>query len=270
MAFAGDGRARRVGEQALEFARRLGDKRLLSHALVAMMFQPIAPGSTDHWLALAAELAPLARESEDWEALGIAAIFRAAIAYVHADPDAWSDAIADMDRAIRGSGQPLLAYLRGCSDYARAFLRGDFAAAERIAEDLLEIGRSFGSDAAEGPYGLQMYMVRRETGALEAVRPLVDVARQAQATWEPGLLALYTELGLTGPAQSLLRRLLELGRFAGSVVLVGTVDRRPRLPRRGGGRAARCRRRPAAAARAGPVHRLAACRRPVRRALRPR
>jgi DNA-binding CsgD family transcriptional regulator len=54
-----------------------------------------------------------------------------------------------------------------------------------------------------------MYMVRRETGALEAVRPLVDVVRQAHATWEPGLLALYTELGLTGPAQSLLHRLLE-------------------------------------------------------------
>jgi DNA-binding CsgD family transcriptional regulator len=54
-----------------------------------------------------------------------------------------------------------------------------------------------------------MYMVRRETGALEAVRPLVDVARQAQDTWEPGLLALYTELGLAGPARSLLRSLLE-------------------------------------------------------------
>jgi DNA-binding CsgD family transcriptional regulator/tetratricopeptide (TPR) repeat protein len=208
MSFAGDGRARQVGEQALEFARCLGDKRLLSHALVAMMFQPIAPGSTDHWRALAAELAPLARESENWEALGIAAIFRAAIAYAHADPDAWSDAIADMDRAVRGSGQPFLAHLRGCNDYAHAFLRGDFATAERIAEDLLELGRSFGPDAVEGPYGLQMYMVRRETGALEAVRPLVDVARQAQATWEPGLLALYTELGLTGQAQSLLRRLL--------------------------------------------------------------
>ncbi len=208
MAFAADDRARRVGEQALEFARRLGDKRLLSHALVAMMFQPIAPGSTDHWLALTAELAPLARESEDWEALGIAAGFRAAIAYVHADPDAWSDAISDLDRAVRGSGQPFLAHLRGCNDYAHAFLRGDFAAAERIAEDLVEIGRSFGPDATEGPYGLQMYMVRRETGALEAVRPLIEVVRQAQATWEPGLLALYTELGLTGPAQSLLRRLL--------------------------------------------------------------
>jgi DNA-binding CsgD family transcriptional regulator len=127
---------------------------------------------------------------------------------VHADPDAWSDAIADLDRAVRGSGQPFLAHLRGCNDYAHAFLRGDFSAAERIAEDLMELGRSFGPDAAEGPYGLQMYMVRRETGALEAVRPLIDAARQAQATWEPGLLALYTELGLTGPAQGLLRRLL--------------------------------------------------------------
>ena len=209
MAFAGDGQARRVGEQALEFARRLGDKRLLTHALRTMLWQPVAPASADHWIALAAELAPLARENEDWEALGIAAIFRAGIAYAHADPDAWSDAAADLDRAVRGSGQPFMAYLRGCSDYARAFLRGDFAAAERIAEDLLEIGRSFGPDNTEGPYGLQMYMVRRETGALEAVRPLVDLARQAEATWEPGLLALYTELGLTGPAQSLLRRLLE-------------------------------------------------------------
>ena len=161
------------------------------------------------WIALAAELAPLARESQDWEALGIAAIFRAGIAYAYADPDAWSDATADLDRAVRGSGQPFIAYLRGCNDYARAFLRGDFAAAEQIAEDLLEIGRSFGPDDTEGPYGLQMYMVRRETGALEAVRPLLDVVRQAQATWEPGLLALYTELDLTGPAQSLLRRLLE-------------------------------------------------------------
>ena len=102
--------------------------------------------------------------------------------------------LVDAEELTRGR----VAFPHGCSDYAHALLRGDFAAAERVAEDLLEVGRSFGPDDTEGPYGLQMYMVRRETGALEAVRPLVDVVRQAQATWEPGLLALYTELGLTG------------------------------------------------------------------------
>ena len=209
MAFTGDGRAGAVGEQALEHARRLGDKRLLTHALQAMLWHAVAPDSIDDQLGVAAELAPLARESQDWEALGIAAIFRSAIAYAHADPDAWSDAVADLDRAVRGSGQPFMAYMRGCSDYAHAFLRGDFAAAERIAEDLLDVGRSFGPDDTEGPYGLQMYMVRRETGALEAIRPLVDVVQQAQATWEPGLLALCTELGLAGQARSLLHLLLE-------------------------------------------------------------
>ncbi|HEY6294300.1 MAG TPA: LuxR C-terminal-related transcriptional regulator, partial [Streptosporangiaceae bacterium] len=209
MVFTGDKRARPVAEQALEYARRLDDKRLLSHALLAMMWQPVAPGSPDDWLALAAELGPLAREIEDWEALGISANWRTVTAYALTDPDAWSDAIADVDLAARSSGQPLLAYLSGANDYARAFMRGDFAEAERIAEHLLEIGRTFGPDDTEGPYGLQMYMVRRETGALEAVRPLVEAARQVQPTWEPGLLALYTELGLTTQARSLLRHLLE-------------------------------------------------------------
>jgi hypothetical protein len=45
MAFVGDDRARRVGEQALEFARRLGDKRLLIHALQAMLWHAVTPGS---------------------------------------------------------------------------------------------------------------------------------------------------------------------------------------------------------------------------------
>jgi DNA-binding CsgD family transcriptional regulator/tetratricopeptide (TPR) repeat protein len=214
MAFTGDDRAGAVGVQALEYARRLADKRLLAHALQAMLWHSVAPDSINGQLGVAAELAPLARESEDWEALGIAAIFRSVIAYAHADPDSWSDAVADLDRAVRGSGQPLMAYMRGCSDYAHAFLRGDFAAAERIAEDLLEVGRSFGPDDTEGPYGLQMYMVRRETGALQAIRPLVEVAGQAQAAWEPGLLALYTELGLTGQARSLLHLLLESSHVA--------------------------------------------------------
>ena len=54
-----------------------------------------------------------------------------------------------------------------------------------------------------------MYMVQRETGALEQVRPLLSAISQASGTWEPGLLALYTELGLAQEARDLLWQLLD-------------------------------------------------------------
>jgi len=209
MAFTGDAdQARAAGEQALAHARELGDERLLADALQTMLWHCLAPGSVSRQRVMAGELARLARGSGDWEALGMAAVFQSGVAYMQADPKAWSDANADLDRAVRGSGQPFLAYIRGCDDYAHAFVRADFAAAEKIAEDLLELGRSFGTDDTEGPYGLQMFMVRRETGALEAARPLVQAAA-ADGTWEPGLLALYTEFGLADAARGLLHRLLD-------------------------------------------------------------
>jgi DNA-binding NarL/FixJ family response regulator len=99
--------------------------------------------------------------------------------------------------------------MRRCGDYAHAFLNGDFAAAAQVADELLELGRSFGPDDTEGQYGLQIYMVRRESGALEEVRPLLGAFRRAGDAWEPGLLALYTELGMRREARDLLWQLLE-------------------------------------------------------------
>jgi DNA-binding CsgD family transcriptional regulator len=174
-----------------------------------MMWQRARPDSVDGHLELATELTPLAREAQDWFALGTAAVFRCAIAYIHADRAAWTAAAADLELAVRGSGQPFIAFMHRCGDYAHAFLGGDFAAAARIAEDLLELGRSFGPDDTEGTYGLQMYMIRRETGGLEQVRPLLGAIRQSPGTWEPGLLALYTELGLADDARDLLWQLLD-------------------------------------------------------------
>ena len=168
------------------------------------MWQRARPDSVGRHLALATELTPLAREAQDWAALGTAAVFRCAIAYIHADRAAWTAATADLDLAVRGTGQPFMLFMRRSGDYARAFLDGDFTAAARIAEELLELGRSFGPDDTEGPYGLQMYMIHRETGGLEQVRPLLATIRQSSGTWEPGLLSLYTELGLTDDAPDLL------------------------------------------------------------------
>jgi DNA-binding NarL/FixJ family response regulator len=213
LAFTGDAdRARALGEQALEYARRLGDDALLIHALETMMWHAAASESivrsVEATSAWAGELTRLADAHGYWDSLGTAAVFRGVIAYLHADRAAWADAVADLDRSVRGGGQPFMAYMRGCCDYAYAFLRGDFAAAEQVAEDLLELGRSFGPDDTEGPYGLQMFMVRREIGALEAARPFLDAATPAADIWEPGLLALHTELGHTDAARALLSQLL--------------------------------------------------------------
>jgi DNA-binding CsgD family transcriptional regulator len=209
-AFTGDvERSRQLAGLALEHARRLGNGQLLVHALETMMWQRAVPETVGQHLALAAELGPLAKAVQDWSALGTAAVFSRAIAYIGGDRAAWAAASTDLDLAVRGSGQPFVAFMRRCGDYAHAFLDGDFAAAAQVAEDLLELGRSFGPDDTEGPYGLQMYMIRRETGALEQVRPLLGAVRQAPDTWEPGLLALYTELGLAEEARDLLWQLLE-------------------------------------------------------------
>jgi DNA-binding CsgD family transcriptional regulator len=209
-AFTGDvERSRQLADLALEYARRLGNRQLLVHALETMMWQRAVPETVGHHLALAAELGPLAKAVQDWSALGTAAVFSGAIAYIGGDRAAWAAATVDLDLAERGSGQLFITFMRRCGGYAHAFLNGDFAAAGQVAEDLLELGRSFGPDDTEGTYGLQMYMIRRETGALEQVRPLLGAVRQAPDTWEPGLLALYTELGLVEEARNLLWQLLE-------------------------------------------------------------
>jgi DNA-binding CsgD family transcriptional regulator len=209
-AFTGDAeRSRHLADLALGQARRLGDRQLLRHALETMMWQHARPESVGRHLALATELTPLAKEAQDWRALATAAVFRSGIAYICADRAAWTASNADLDLAVRGSGEPFDAFIRRCGDYADAFLNGDFAAAALVAEDLLERGRSFGPDDTEGTYGLQMYMIRRETGALEPVRPLLSAICQSSGTWEPGLLALYTELGLAQETRDLLWQLLD-------------------------------------------------------------
>jgi hypothetical protein len=80
------------------------------------------------------------------------------------------------------------------------------------------MGESFGSDGTEGSCAVQTYMIRRETGAVEQVRPLVTGAERPTEHWAPGLLALYTELALQEPMARVLRWLLDgqLPRYQGS------------------------------------------------------
>jgi DNA-binding CsgD family transcriptional regulator/tetratricopeptide (TPR) repeat protein len=199
-----------VGDHAIALARRRGDDKVLAAALQASLWNKVgAPDVTELAAARACEGGQLAERLGDWELVGQAATYRGSLAYQAGRPEEWRQAHHQLEQVQHRSGQPFYAYMARCSDHASAYLSGDFATARRITDELLELGAAFGQDDTEGIYGLQSFMVRRATGDLDAVRRFVtgDEAPN-QSYWAPGLLALYTEFGLSGPARRVADQIL--------------------------------------------------------------
>ena len=203
------GQARALGDDAIAMARSLGDKDLLASTLDATLFHPYRPADVGGRLSRADELAQLAGQSGNAEHVGPAACFRGLASYINGDVAGLDSCEADLARASRETGGDYWDYFAGCIRYARQFTAGDLDAAKQTCSRLVEVGESFGSDDTEGPYGMQMYLLQREAGRLERVRPLITGQESPTQRWAPGLLALYTELGLEQPAQKLLRWLLD-------------------------------------------------------------
>jgi hypothetical protein len=87
--------------------------------------------------------------------------------------------------------------------YVRAFLAGDLAEAERRLEEgrRRDVALGWGTDAV---YGSATFLLRRETGGLEAVAPALEALVATSppgGLWRPGLAALYAELGMLDDAR---------------------------------------------------------------------
>lgn len=226
LAFTGSiDEARALGNRAIELAEAIGDDHLLADTLQAALWHGVDPRDAPEKLQRATLLSELAHRTGDLGQLGPGAYYRAAIAYLRGDLESMNGAYADMVLTARATGQDFFRYMAGCTEYAHHFLAGDFAAAERTCVGLMEMGESFGTDDTEGPYGVQMYMVRRETGAIDQVRPLISGEERPGDHWAPGLLAIYTELELTKPASRLLRWMLDtqLGGYEGTAQWPGVL-----------------------------------------------
>jgi DNA-binding CsgD family transcriptional regulator/tetratricopeptide (TPR) repeat protein len=205
--FTGDDRrAEEVGERALGFARDHGDDELLAHALGATLWRGMTPELAPHLLDRALELAELERSLGE---LGPSAFYRSLFGYMLGKPEVWAEARRDQAHGTRAGGEPFFRYVAGCGEYARQFLRGDFVGAEQTVAVLDELGDEFGPDTSEGSYAVQTFMLRRATGRLEVVRPLITGEEDLDTTWLPGLLAIYVELGMWDAAARVLDRMLE-------------------------------------------------------------
>jgi DNA-binding CsgD family transcriptional regulator len=217
--------ARALGDRAIALADSIGDDTLLADTLQASLWQGLRPRDAQVKLERATRLSALAYRIGDLDQLGPAAYYRAAIAYLRGDPDGVERGYEDLVHTARATGQGFYRYMAGCTHYARQFVAGEFAAAERTCLRLMEMGESFGTDDTEGSYGVQTFMVRRETGRLDQVRGLVTGDERPTDHWAPGLLALYTELGLTAAASRLLAWLLDqqLSRYQRSAQWPGVL-----------------------------------------------
>jgi DNA-binding CsgD family transcriptional regulator len=209
----------------MQLARDIGDDRVLAHVLQCSLTHHLRPPDAAERLALAEQLSMLAHRTGDLHHLGPASHYRAVIAYLRGDVDLLDSAYGDLLRTARVTGEPYWTFVAGCLTYSRRFLEGDFPSAAQTCSSLADLGASFGDDDTEGPYGLQMFMVQRETGALDRVRGLVTGDESSTGRWVPGLLALYTELGLEDPARRVLRELLDddLDRYAASADWVAVL-----------------------------------------------
>ena len=180
------------------------------HALETSLWHGLTPDMCETQFERSTELCQMAASRRDYEILNSGAHFHALVSYQAGRPDELAAAAADMKRSIRTSGQPFFDFVGACVEGGLAYLRGDFAGAERWAGVALGTGSRLGADSTEGSHGVQMFMLRRETGELAQFGGFLDGTETFVGRWVPGLLALYTELccepGMTRALGHLLNR----------------------------------------------------------------
>jgi tetratricopeptide (TPR) repeat protein len=186
LAFAGrHDEGREVGSQAVDAAHRSGDRSALVHALKTSLWHGLTPGLATVQLARSIELARLCAQAGARETGSVASFHRAIVSYLAGRPDDLAEAATDLHRAAESLGQPWHTYFAGCIAQGRAFCRGDFAQAEQRAAAALELGEAFGVDTTDGSYGVQMFMIHRETGRLKQPRDRRSAVHQRQHRGQP-------------------------------------------------------------------------------------
>ena len=213
LAFAGEAaHAREIGNDAIDRARAADDPAVLMHTLKASLWHGLAPELCEIQAERSAEVSRMALAHRNYEVLGASSHFRAMVSYLAGRPEDLAASTADMRRAGQAIGQPVFGFVGACVEQALAYLRGDFAGAERWADIALRTGDLFDADDTEGSNGVQMFMIRRETGDLKKFAGFVDGSETFAGRWVPGLLALYTEVnceaGMTRALNHLLNRKL--------------------------------------------------------------
>jgi eukaryotic-like serine/threonine-protein kinase len=201
---------------AVELARQVGEPSTLCHVLELVLHMISGPTHIRERLSYAIECLESGRAAGELEKV----IFGTA-RWIYALFE--TGELAGLDRAmeefqsiVHQIRQPQYAYVQAGFVTMRALLEGRFAEAEQLTLQFLTLGQRLQFGSAEGIFGMQMFMLRREQGRLHEVAPIVEMFVQghASSSWKPGLALMYTELGLTDKARTVFEE-LAVNEFAG-------------------------------------------------------
>ena len=210
------GRARRLAGQpdaeeivtaALDEARRVGNADALIIALEAATIVLTDPRRV---LEASDELDRLTATSGDmWRSMWATANRTRALIELGDLPAAREAAARHRQRAMT-YGFVMFRFQSEVFDATLALAEGRFDDAERAIEDAERAGANEPALPSAGMYGLQMFMIRREQGRLEEMRPILQIVSELtthESVWRPGLALAYAELDLVDDAREILHAL---------------------------------------------------------------
>jgi DNA-binding CsgD family transcriptional regulator/tetratricopeptide (TPR) repeat protein len=190
-------------KQAVALARRVRDPATLAFNLAVMLNVPWGPEQTEARLTDATEVLRLAEAAGDADLI-THAHDRILLGYLElGDIQAVDVAITAHHRVAEEAPQSFYRYFTAGFQTMRALLDGRFAEAERLAQQALAFGQQAQVENADGVFGMQMFLLRREQGRLAELAPAVRyfVRQHTATTWRPGLALIYSELGLVQEAR---------------------------------------------------------------------
>jgi DNA-binding SARP family transcriptional activator len=208
-----------AADAAVAMARRLGDAPTLAYALSAYATAFMSPTRTEDIIGLTTELIEIATETGELERAAEGHLCRACPLLEMGEVERAKEdaaAMALLADELRQPSQSLyVANLRANI----ALLEGDFAAAERLIDEALELGERAQRWNARVAYRLQSFLLRHAQGRLEELAEVYEAHPSAfdyrtYPIFDCILARFYDELGRRDEARAKFDNLAK-GDFAG-------------------------------------------------------
>ena len=191
--------------EAIEVARRIGDKTALSDALFSSIWGSVVVDAAEERLAVANEIIGLAEETGDRQRILDGLFTRINTLMIIGDVKA---AYEDVETYARLAGElriPFYLWQAELFRGMRALFEGRLEEADRLAQVALAVGQRGQGNNAMPMFGAQTYAIRREQGRLAEMEAGIKGFAQmypAVPAWRTALAFNYAERGMEAEARS--------------------------------------------------------------------